>query len=105
MSVVASKAEFGALSRSAPQKLLHHLQTEPVREVIEKANVALRDGHRVFVVGWFAFPPIYAEEWSRLFAYSLQRHATTMTPLRVEAPTRVNPFEEVSLIVATGWRP
>ena len=101
-------------------------QTEPVRAVIEKANAALRSGHRVFIVGWFGFPPpdqtlttlppaplpdgtwpsdVYAMEWSKHVAQSLQRQATTITPTPVEAPVRVNPFEDVSLIVASGWRP
>jgi hypothetical protein len=101
-------------------------QTEPVREVIEKAGLALREGHRVFIVGWFEFPPpaqptpplppaplpdqgwpsdLYGIEWSRQVAYFLQRHAATVTGSPVEAPRRVNPFENVSLIVAKDWRP
>ena len=101
-------------------------QTEPVRAVIEKAHAALQSGHRVFIVGWFGFPPpdqplttlppaplpdgswpsdMYAMEWAKHVAQSLQRMATTITPTPVEAPARVNPFEDVSLIVASGWRP
>ena len=101
-------------------------QNEPIGSLIEKANAALQSGHRVFVVGWFGFPPddrtfaplspaplpdgswpsdFYANEWSLRFARSLQLHATTITPAAVEAPSRVNPFEDVSLIVASGWRP
>jgi hypothetical protein len=108
------------------QKMTEADQTEPVREVIEKTNSALRDGHRVFIVGWFAFPPppepspplspaplpdgswpsdLYSMEWSRQFASSLQSHAATLTPLRVESPTRVNAFEELAFLVAGGWRP
>jgi hypothetical protein len=101
-------------------------QTEPAREVIEKAGVALREGRRVFIVGWFEFPPPaqptpllppaplpdltwpsdrYAIQWSHLVAYFLQKHASTVTVLPVEVPRRVNPFENLSLIVASGWRP
>ena len=101
-------------------------QTQPVREAIEKASAALRGGHRVFIVGWFSFPPapppspplsaaplpdgswpsdLYALEWSRQFASSLEGHITELTPIPVEAPTRINSFEDLSLIVASGWQP
>ena len=108
------------------QAMMSPDQEEPIRPVIEKANAALRSGHKVFVVGWFGFPPpdhtfaplspaplpdgswpsdYYANEWSLRFARALQRQATEITPSPVLSPTRVNPFEDVSLIVASGWRP
>ena len=108
------------------QAMMSPDQEQPIRPVIEKANAALRSGHKVFIVGWFGFPPpnhtfaplspaplpdgswpsdYYANEWSLRFARSLQTHATEITPSPVQSPTRVNPFEDVSLIVASGWRP
>ena len=108
------------------QSMMSPDQVEPVRIAIEKANVALRDGHRVFVIGWFGYPPpekpsatlapaplpelgwpsdLYATEWSRLVMRSIQQHAGQVEPLRAEVSTRISPFEEVSFIVASGWRP
>jgi hypothetical protein len=108
------------------QQMMAADQTAPARTVVEKAGQALREGRSVFIAGWFEFPPpaqptpalpaaplpdlgwpeeLYTMGWTQQFTYFIQAHAATVTQIPVEAPRRVSPYENVSLIVASGWRP
>ena len=108
------------------KQLLEPNPATPIRPVMELAGEALRSGHRVFIVGGLAFQPGGLKQgllgaprlptrewteatdyrgWSSTIGYFLQRHATTLETLPVSVPQTVSRYENLSLMVAQGWRP
>jgi hypothetical protein len=108
------------------QQMMLSDQTLPVRQVIERSVEALQKGHRVFIVGRLDVPsgvqqveppaaPLpahdpwptndYLTRWSLIVGLFLKQHSTTLEPLRVEVPIRVNRYENAELYVASGWGP
>jgi len=109
------------------QQMMLSDQTLPVRQVIARSVEVLQAGHRVFIVGRLDLPsgvqPVllmpaaplpghdpwptndYLTQWSLMVGLFLKQHSTTLVPLRVEVPIRVNRYENAELFVASGWRP
>jgi hypothetical protein len=90
------------------------------------AAEALQRGHRVFVVedSFFAsqahaprvLPPapmpdgswpesLYSEQWSGMVLNFVGRHARTVAIVPVLANAPINRFENLTLLVADGWKP
>jgi hypothetical protein len=107
------------------KQLLMPDQNMVLSAVIERTEKTLRNGSRVFVVGdsvmlpkepmpmplppaplpgslWYLGP--YTDEWSASLAYFLERHAVTLTRVSVKPRRGVSDFENLRLLVATGWR-
>jgi hypothetical protein len=98
----------------------------PIQPVLEKIEATLRNGHVVWLVGYYPFsnPPRPAPKLPRAgegpggwnetpymtaygmeVAYFLQAHAGESKPLDVEIKQAVNPFENFPVRAVTGWRP
>jgi len=101
-------------------------QTAPVVPVQEHVARALRDGHRVFVVGQVLVPPAgqrptvlspvnvggkslpegaYMDQWTTMVGYFVQHHATNVEAFPIESNRVVSLFESLSVLVVSGWRP
>jgi hypothetical protein len=101
-------------------------QMVPIEPVDSAIGRTLRAGNRVFLVGDLPvttpgkIPLIlpaapmpgnqwpsskYTDQWAFAVSYFLQQHAATLTLIPVDAPRRVNDFENLSLRVASGWKP
>jgi hypothetical protein len=97
----------------------------PVQPVLEKIEATLREGHVVWLVGYYPFsnPPRPApslprpgegpEGWNEApymtaygtqVAYFLQAHALQTKAVRLELTQPVNPFENFPVMAVTGWR-
>jgi hypothetical protein len=98
----------------------------PIQPVLEKMEATLRDGHVVWLVGYYPFsqpprpPPKmpragegpagwnqapYMTAYGMEVAYFIQAHAARSTPLKVEVRQAVNPFENFPVQAVTGWGP
>jgi hypothetical protein len=101
-------------------------QTAPVVPVQVQVARALSDGHRVYVVGQLLIPPTgqqptvlpavnsgekslpegaYMNQWSAMVGYFMQRHAIKVESLPIEANRVVSRYENLSVLVVSGWRP
>jgi hypothetical protein len=100
-------------------------QSSPVTSVIGNVAAALSTGHRVFLVGNIELPqsgpppllppaPLpdrrwpsdrYADQWSRLATYYVQQHAEGISQLAIETRAPKSKYENLSVLVAEGWRP
>lgn len=108
------------------QKMMLADQTAPVEPVIRAAEETLRAGGKVFIAGRLGVLPIgekpillsgaplqgnewpedqYRKEWSSMILYSLRQHATSIERVPLPRGSAVTPYEDVYLILATGWRP
>jgi hypothetical protein len=106
------------------EQLLVADQRMVVRPVFGRAEKALRSGDKVYVVGELlrptnqipaVLPPAplprslwwagtYYEQWSIDLGYFLQQHAITLTKLPVSTPRPIGDYENLTVIVAAGWR-
>jgi len=97
----------------------------PIDDVLATISTALKDGHRVWLVGgadWprpgetvQALPPApltpegwhdwpYATSWSRQLGAFLESHAGQIAPVAVPVDGPVSVLENLPLAVAAGWR-
>lgn len=98
----------------------------PVYPVESRIAATLRAGHRVFIVGGLPLPPpgqnpallarptlhangwaedYYDMRWYTIVGYFIQQHATNVVALSHASTANVSNYENVPLLVATGWRP
>lgn len=98
----------------------------PIDDVLAAAQRTLSGGHRVWLVGqvrlplpgqappvlppapaspagWHDFP--YVESWALQLGAMLRAHAGALARVSVPSPDPVSPLENMTLAVATGWRP
>jgi hypothetical protein len=100
-------------------------EAAPIAPLLERVAQTLRSGHRVWLVGGLPFlqpgervevlPPAprgpagwaaapYVTSWGMQVAALLQQRAQGLEEVAVPAGRPVNPFEDVALVVARGWR-
>lgn len=99
------------------------MQPDPMHEVLVRVEVALRSGHRVFLVGqWEPFPtaqprplapaPLtrygwklesYLTNWREQVTYFIGQHARDGRDVPLPEKEQVSPAEKLSLYVASGW--
>ncbi len=105
---------------------LKMMETEPIKDVLQKMVRTLQNGHRVWFVGEVDFlsagempgmlPPaphspygwsgaVYQRVWSDTAAFTLQTHGQTFKAIEIPVVDPVNKFENVPLMVVQGWRP
>ncbi len=98
----------------------------PVQPVLEKMEATLREGHVVWLVGYYPFstPPRpapaiprpgegpggwneapYMMAYGAQVAYFLQAHASQTKAVKLDLTQPVNPFENFPVIAVSGWRP
>lgn len=109
------------------EKMMLADQTMAIRPVTDRVGETLRSGHKVFVVGNLeaptagerpeVLPPAprekmnldglneYQKQWSRFVGGYVQQHAANVTVVPLKKPERVSRYENMSLLVAEGWRP
>jgi hypothetical protein len=94
----------------------------PIQPVLDKVAVTLQSGNRVWLVGWMALnskrPPdwhpapnnpwgwlddVYSQIWSAQASYFITTHASQGKVI-IGISQNCNPFENLSLILVTGWR-
>ncbi len=71
--------------------------------VLDRIATTLQAGHRVWIVGWMSVPApgrTAATEAGRFLA----EHSQSFAALDVKTPGRICDFEEISLLLASGWR-
>lgn len=98
----------------------------PIEDALDAVRRTLSGGHRVWVVGQLRFPPPgeappvlppapggaagwhdlpYVESWSMQLGAMLRAHAGSLGRVPVPSPDPVSPLENMTLAVASGWRP
>ncbi|HXO26436.1 MAG TPA: hypothetical protein VOA80_03765 [Thermoanaerobaculia bacterium] len=98
----------------------------PIDDVLAAAQRTLSGGHRVWLVGQLRLPPPgqvpavlppapaspagwhdfpYVESWALQLGAMLRAHAGALARVPVPSPDPVSPLENMTLAVATGWRP
>ncbi|HEV3073621.1 MAG TPA: hypothetical protein VHB47_04315 [Thermoanaerobaculia bacterium] len=98
----------------------------PIDDVLAAAQRTLSGGHRVWLVGQVRLPPPgqvpavlppapaspagwhdfpYVESWALQLGAMLRAHAGALARVPVPSPDPVSPLENMTLAVATGWRP
>ena len=101
------------------------MSSTPIDDLLEVIGATLRSNNYVWLVGTLEVPPsdreavslppapttdfgwsidAYAESWSQQLGAFLQRHASGARFVRVPVEGPVSPLENVSLLVAHGWR-
>lgn len=98
-------------------------ESDPIREVLERVENALRSGHKVFIIGHLtSFPaeqplPLapapssqhgwslyaYLANWRDQLAYLISRHALEGAKVSLASDQRVDPVEELNVSVISGW--
>jgi hypothetical protein len=96
------------------------------RPVLDRVAATLQSGHRVWIVGWVPvtppskepppdlppaphgpegwFDPPYTQSWGAQLYYLLASGAQTVARVPLATKDRINPFENMGLSVASGWR-
>ena len=108
------------------QQMLMRDQTAPVGPAEERMTDALKGGNKVYFVGTPMFPspgatpePLppapngkrgwntsaYDQQWGAMLSQFLKEHAATIRRLPVEAGINVSHYENLTLLVAEGYRP
>jgi branched-subunit amino acid transport protein AzlD len=99
-------------------------RTDAVQPAIQAMSEALASGHRVWLVGglpdpgpnaaaalpvapsgpmgWYCGP--YFVGWGRQASYMLSQHALRGEPVSVPIHGPVNPYENVPMVVVSGWK-
>jgi hypothetical protein len=98
--------------------------TNAIEPVLEKVKTTLASGHRVWLVGQIPtpqsgtppanLPPApygpqgwadqpYSDAWGTQLSYFLIHHITNAAPLAGAATNFVNPMENMTLILVSGW--
>jgi len=97
--------------------------SDPIREVLEHAENALRSGHRVFIIGHLTSLPAeqplplapapstqhgwslyaYLANWRDQLAYIISRHALEGEKLLLPNDEGVDPVEKLNVSVISGW--
>jgi hypothetical protein len=99
-------------------------EDHPIQPVIDRMLETLQAGHRVWVVGsldittnpppqmnpapnnpWGWIDGLYSEVWDRQAGYAIARHALKGGVLPKVTEDCVSSFEDVSVMVFSGWRP
>ena len=100
--------------------------THPIDDVLATVQRTLSGGHRVWLVGQLRLPPPgqappvlppapaspagwhdfpYVQSWALQLGAMLRAHAGALARVPVPSPDPVSPLEDMTLAVATGWRP
>jgi hypothetical protein len=108
------------------QQMLMRDQTAPVSPAIERMASALAAGNKVYFVGTPMFPSpgagpeilppaphgkpgwntsAYDRQWAAILSHFLKENAATITQVPVESGTNVSHYENLTLLVAEGYRP
>jgi len=106
--------------------LIKAAMTHPdaVEPALQAMSEALASGHRVWLVGglpdpgstagvappvapsgpagWYCAP--YMVAWGRQASYMLSQRATRGEPVSIPISARVNPYENVPMVVVSGWK-
>ena len=98
---------------------------DPIREVVSRCEIALRSGHKVFLVGslrnrppetppstlpsapntptgWELQP--YLKNWQDELGYFIEQHSTSGEPIPLEDDQPVNEIDRVGVFAVSGWR-
>ncbi len=98
---------------------------DPIREVVSRCEIALRSGHRVFLVGslrnrppqtpptplppapnvstGWDLPP-YLKSWQDELGYFIEQHSTSGERIPLEENQAVNEIDRVGVFAVSGWR-
>jgi len=97
---------------------------DPVPDLISRAEIVLRAGHKIFLVGKLgpplptqpeSFPPApesafgwqmepYLAQWKSELTYWVEHHALHGSNLPIEERQSINRFESLGLFEVSGWR-
>jgi hypothetical protein len=101
---------------------------DPVGPLLEQARQTLRNGHDLWMVGAFQFPPPgqpqpllppyredmvldvpaahYWSSWMFQFSQMIQDHATSLDQVELSTPggDTINPLENMLLLRFRGWK-
>jgi hypothetical protein len=100
------------------------IQTDPMRELLVRMELALRSGHNVFVVGQFGSIPVvqpqphppapltsygwnmesYLTNWREQVSYLVDQHSRSAETVPLSEKERVDLLERVDVYVISGWR-
>ena len=100
------------------------MQTDPMRELLVRMELALRLGHNVIVVGQFGPLPVaqpqplppaplttygwnmeaYLARWNEQVIYLIDQHARNGQSIPLPEKDRVDPLERLNVYVFSGWR-
>jgi hypothetical protein len=97
----------------------------PIADVLDDMHRTLAAGHQVWLLGELRFPRpghpapvlapaptpqngwhdfLYSRSWSLQVGAYVRDHARSVRLIPIPAPDRISPLEDMSLIVASGWR-
>ena len=97
----------------------------PIDDVLEKVRQTLSSGNRVWIVGGIKLPPIghepralppapssnagwdnvaYSDAWMEQLGAFVRTHSERGQNIPVQSDRPINPFEDVPLIVISGWQ-
>ncbi|TMQ63741.1 MAG: glycosyltransferase family 39 protein [Candidatus Eisenbacteria bacterium] len=100
-------------------------RSNPIDPVLEKVTATLKSGHRLWLIGVFpdprdveepaVLPPAphassgwycapYIITWGRQISYLLKSHVLRAEVLPTGAGRPVNPYENLAVVVVSGWR-
>src|SRR5262249_48896424 len=99
-------------------------RSDPVLQLLSRAETVLRSGHKVFLVGKLGPPPVeqpepfppapktefgwqmepYLAQWKSELTYWIEHHALHGTNLSIEETQLVNPLEHLGVFEVSGWR-
>ena len=101
------------------------LSEYPIDDVLEKIHQTLANGNRVWIVGGIKLPPIgreprtlppapnanvgwdnvaYSDAWMEQLGAFVRTHSERGQNIPVQSGQPINPFEDVPLIVISGWQ-
>ena len=97
----------------------------PIDDVLEKIRQTLSSGNRVWIVGGIKLPPLgqepralppapnsnagwdnvaYSDAWMEQLGAFVRTHSERGQNVSVQSDRPINPFEDVPLIVISGWQ-
>jgi membrane protein implicated in regulation of membrane protease activity len=99
-------------------------QPDPMPDLISRAELVLKTGHKIFLVGKLGPPPAeepeslppapqsefgwqmepYLAQWKSELTYWLEHHPLQGNDLPIEEGQFVNPLERLGLFEVSGWR-
>jgi hypothetical protein len=103
------------------------LADHPMSAVLQEIRQVLERGNRLFLVGWYQFPPAsspppadlpkppnlatgwnevpYEDQWGAQVGHLINSHALVVTNLPPSTSAPVSPYENFQVVVAVGFRP